>query len=370
MSGEGRADRVERRALRWAQPEQVAGPLVRRGGAVAQVAGPVHDLVCQRLTGRLDGVDAPVEDLVEAGGQHRQQDRVGPLAHVEADGAGGVGALVVRQPVEPVAAGARDPVFLQRPAVSEPVAEPQRAHSVRPQHPLVAGHRERVGLDLGDRDRQRADRLGPVDDERGAGLTAPRADGGQVEHGPVGPVDVGDGHERRLRADRVEQTRGPPGRPARRAQRARRLDRPDRRARLGGQPPPRVDVARELLGDDHDRLPGFEPAGSGRPSPWRTRRPEPAPRGAAPSGSPTNVATRRRTRSADAEERVRRDVGRDALGADALDAGGLDRPEQRAHVGRVEVVEIRREREEVGAGEHGRSGGAPEAGPRAPPASV
>ena len=177
--------------------------------------------------------------------------QVRALADVIADGGRLILVTVVHQIGERLAAASHDPVLLERRAILEggsQVREPDRVWS---EQPLVAGADQRVGLDMADIERQRADRLRPVDHQERVAFPGALAYVHEVEQRAVGPVDLRQGDDRRPMVDGREQARAPRDRPGAFGRR-RRLDHLQLEPTLGAQTAPRVDVARKLLLDDDD----------------------------------------------------------------------------------------------------------------------
>ena len=179
--------------------------------------------------------------------------KVRSLAGVVAPGAGLVVAPVVDQAAEVLAVLAVDPVVLEGFAVQQPVADRDEAVLIRAEQPLVTGAHQQVRLQAVEVEGQGADRLRAVDDEQGADLARPLADGFQIKGDAVRPVDVRERHRRGIAVDGFQNPRAP-RRCRRRAVRAVHQAQFSAAAVAGGHPA--VDVAGKFLCRNDHVLPG------------------------------------------------------------------------------------------------------------------
>ena len=184
---------------------------------------------------------------MHGGLQSGQQGEVRPLAHVVTLRARSIGVGIVDQAREVGGAFAGDPVLLQRRAAAPVGRGIEEAGGIGPEQPLVSCRHREIRPNLAHVECHRAAALRQVQHKRGADLAATRADGDEVDAGPIRPAHLRAGDQSGVRGDGAEQGFGE------RLVAARR-DRFDHRAALACVLAPRIDVGRELVLEQQDLL--------------------------------------------------------------------------------------------------------------------
>ena len=173
---------------------------------------------------------------------------IGTLADVEPARARLIAVLIVDQPGEILAAGARDPVVLERLPVLPARRDIEIAEAVGPEQPLVARAGQKVGPDRGQLERQGAERLAsrrspsalPTSRQRAATLT--RSTRPPSVQWQCGRAVIATRSSSRARIAALQSPSGG------------RASGHDLAALLPRQLAPAVDVGRELLGQHQDAL--------------------------------------------------------------------------------------------------------------------
>ena len=132
-----------------------------------------------RAEGLGDIGDAPIDQLRDRRARDRQQARNSTSRPCRSGGHRARAAD--RSPVEPaeiLGAGAGDPPLLQRPPLLVARRDVEEADRIGAEQPFVGGGDQIIGIDRGEVERQRAGRLGGVEDQgrrRPSGSAAPTA---------------------------------------------------------------------------------------------------------------------------------------------------------------------------------------------------
>ena len=138
-------------------------------------------LKIERAGGLGDLRHVPLQQLLHGAHCGRQQREVRALAHVEAPRALVVVFGVQDQAREIAGIGALNPVFFQRISALPFWCDVEKPDGIRPEQPFVVGGDGEIRLHVAYAEGQRAERLGQIENERGAELTASCADADQVK---------------------------------------------------------------------------------------------------------------------------------------------------------------------------------------------
>src|SRR6266481_834769 len=116
---------------------------------------------------------------------------------------------VVDQAGEILGALARDPIVLDGATALPARRNVEKSETVRSEQPFVAGDGDKIRIDPFHVERQRADRLGGIHAERGAGAATRSRDRLEVDEPAVGPMTLRHRHDAGRPIDEREQRRGP-----------------------------------------------------------------------------------------------------------------------------------------------------------------
>ena len=217
------------------------------GDGEAEFGGSGGDAAIEGAGSFRNFLNFPVQNLahgVDGGGEERE---VGALAHIEAARAGVVFVGVENEAGKVAGIGALNPAFLERRAGVPLGSDVEKADRVGAEKPLVTGGGGEVGLDVMHVERERAEGLSEIEDERGAEMAAGLADADEIETAAAGPVNMRERGDGDFGRERGERGGGPvvvggPGHDF------------ERRAAFTGEALPREVVGGKLLVEDEDAL--------------------------------------------------------------------------------------------------------------------
>lgn len=230
-----------------AQEMRAAQPLGQ--GREAERSKVRGELAVEFGEGGGDARHAPVQDPLQGDPGHRQEREVRALAHIETARPGRPRFRVVDEAGEVLRPPPRDPALLERSALSMFGGDPETARRSGTEAPFVGRGGGEGGSDAAQLERHGPGRPGEVEHERDPELSAAPTDRLEIEDPAVGPADLRQGRDRHPLVERFENGGG-------QIAVGTNLDRYDLAALLGHQPPPGIEVRRELSGQDRDLATG------------------------------------------------------------------------------------------------------------------